>query len=417
MATAKISPGDHSNAKKLVCIYILVTHKRKKSRIPIKGLKITDGNWSEKKFIKEAEPTVINVGNTNEILKGYELKALQTINRLASDNQLYSITVEDLAKEISLACFNIASKQTLTFGTYTDTVIAELRLAQKHGTADCYEDVKNFVTRRMGRDILFPELTTKALEKMTTMHFADGKSVNGLSFYMRGIRAVYNRAVKDKLVTREHSPFNEYKIRNQKTKKRAISLADFISIKDLIIPEKSPKFWAQKYFLFSFYTSGMNFSDMAYIKVRDVSGDRLNYTRLKTGQLFSIKLLPQAKEILAYFTKNKQADEYVFPILKHADTREQRADIESVRRYYNRLLTKIAKSCGLEYNLTSYVSRHSWATLAKLSGVPIAMISEGMGHSDVKTTAIYLDSFPDEMMDLTRQAIANLLNKKPDPEK
>jgi integrase len=413
MASAKIVAGDHANSKKLVSVYIRVVHNRKKADIPIKGLKITATNWSDETYIRKAEPTILNVSNTNIQLKMYELKALQTLNRLASDNTLTSMSLTDLVNEISLACFNNTSNIRYTFGSYTDSIIEQLNQAKKFGNANCYADAKSFVIRRMGRDIQFSELTSIALKKMETLHYSDNKGVNSLSFFMRTIRAIYNRAVNDKIVTKEYSPFNNYKIKHEETAKRAISLDDFIKMKQAVIDPKKTEFHAQKMFLFSFYTRGMNFMDMAYLKLSDIVDDRITYKRAKTRKPFTVAIIPQAREILDFYTEGKKSTDFVFPIFKNpkASDRELREEIENERRNFNKRLDRIAKVAKINTGITSYVIRHSWATISKYAGLSLEVISEGMGHSNTKTTEIYLASFPNEVMDKASLLVANLLDK------
>lgn len=411
MASAKIIAAPHANKNGLTVLYIQVIHNLQKSFIPIKGLKVTASLWNKHTFIPKSDTAVLNYKLTNERLKGYEHKALQTINRLAGDNSLDSMDITELVNAISLACFNTATvKKEFTFFTFTDDVIDQLKKAKKFGTADCYTDTKSFVLRRFGRDLRFQELTYTALTKMEAAHYGDGKGTNSLSFYMRTIRAIYNRAVKQKLVNREYSPFIEYQIKNVDTKKRAIPLSDFTKFKNHVCKPGSPRFHAHNYFMFSFYLGGMNFIDLAYLKVSDIVSNRVEYSRSKTGKLFSILIPKQAQSILDYYLPGKNPDDYVFPILESKTDEGKRRDIENQRRNYNKLLNKIAGECGITINLSSYVARHSWATIGKLAGISIELISEGLGHSDVKTTQIYLDSFPNAIMDGARSQVANLLD-------
>lgn len=412
MATAKIVTGGHPNADGLVPIYIRVRHNGKKTEVPISGLKISSDNFDEVKFILKSEPTVLNYQKTNERLMYYHLTAVQTINRLAADNAIISIDIIDLVNAISLACFNVSTMNVFSFGSYTDSIIAQLTLSKKFGNAKCYVQAKEFILRRFGRDIQFSELTNQVLKKMEAAHYADGFSKNGLAFFMRTIRAIYNRAVKDKLVSREFNPFITYQIKHEATAKRAISVDEFIKVKELVYDSKKSEFHAHKYFLFSFYMCGMNFSDIAYLKVSNIVGNRLEYKRVKTGKLYSIVIVPQAKEILDYYLKDKLAADFIFPIIKRTSDADQYADVMSQRRFTNQLLKRIAKSANVNGRITSYVARHSWATIAYYNNVPVPVISEKMGHSDVSTTQIYLKSFPNEVSDMAGLAIANLLDKK-----
>ncbi|MEI6061249.1 MAG: site-specific integrase [Bacteroidota bacterium] len=414
MASVKIIPGHNANRDGLVGIYIMIVHDRKKVYIPIKGLKITDGNFDTATYIKNKEPNVKNVKLTNERLREYHLKAIHCINTLAANNILAMMDITELSNAVSLACFNASISREYTFGTYTDKLVSQLKESLKYGNAECYRQTKEFVLSRMAKDIRFPELTYQALLKMQTAHFADGNGVNSLSFYMRTIRAIYNRAVKDGIASKDHSPFAAYPIKTIKTAKRAITLDDFKKVKELVVDASLPEYHAHKYFLFSFYMRGMNFVDMANLKISDIQADRVRYARAKTGKQFNIQITPQAREILDIYTPGKGPLEYVFPIIKRKSDAGKFADVKSQRRFYNQLLKRISKSVELPNSLTSYVARHSWATIAKFSGLSVELISEGLGHSDTKTTQIYLDSFPDDIMDRAGLTIANLLDKTPE---
>jgi site-specific recombinase XerD len=411
MASAKVIIREHANKKGLTNVYIRVVHNRRKIDIPIKDLKVTAANWGPNTFIGKPDPAILNYKLTNERLKGYELKATRVINKLAGENVISNTDISDLCNEICLACFNKnAAEQSMSFCQYTDKVIAQLKEAEKYGTAACYADAKSFIERRFGRDMQFQEITYQALKKMEAGHCAAGGGVNSLSFYMRTIRAIYNRAVSDKHASREFSPFLDYKIKSENTVKRAISIDNIKKIKNIELETNSALFRAQQYFLFSFYTRGMNFADMAYLKVNNISESRIEYRRAKTGKYFSIQLSPQISEILKPFLENKNPADFVFPILKSTDKPAQFIDIENERRNYNKMLVKLAQKAKIpESHLTSYVARHTWANAAKQAGVSVELISQGLGHSDVKTTEIYLDSFPNEVMDRTSDLVAALL--------
>ena len=164
--------------------------------------------------------------------------------------------------------------------------------------------------------------------------------------------------------------------------------------------------------MFSFYNRGMNFKDMALLKVSNINEGRITYRRAKTGQLFDIEITNQVKDILDIYTAEKSEDKFIFPIIKRDTLKLQHADIVSQRRYYDELLVRIAKDAKLEskVHLSSYVARHSWASAAQKSGAKIGHISQGLGHSDMKTTEIYLAGFDKSVIDASAQAVADLLN-------
>lgn len=153
--------------------------------------------------------------------------------------------------------------------------------------------------------------------------------------------------------------------------------------------------------MFSFFNMGMNFHDMAQLRWTDITGERINYKRTKTGKLFSIKILPPVQEILNFYREHNANSSYVFPILDetYPTLEKRRQRITSGLRAFNKHLKIFAKQVELEGKVTSYVSRHSWATILKRMGVSTTVISEGLGHASEKTTQVYLDSFENETLD------------------
>lgn len=211
---------------------------------------------------------------------------------------------------------------------------------------------------------------------------------------------IFNRAIKAGVIKKELYPFTGYVIKTAKTKKRAIR-RDVITLIENIELDKGSRVWhARNYFLFSFYTQGMNFVDLAKLKPSNIIESRIEYTRQKTKKDYSIKLTDQIKTILKIYLQGKSSDDYIFPIITRVGNPElEYKDIAEKRKIYNQNLKIIAENCGINSNLTGYVSRHSFATIAKHKGVPISVISEFMGHSDARTTEIYLDSFDKEVLD------------------
>jgi integrase/recombinase XerD len=411
MASAKIIAGK-VNAKGLVVLYIKVVKGKQKAYIPIKDLKVHATYFKEGTFINKKEPDVVNVSLTNALLKSYELKAAQKINALAEQNLIAAMDVKALANAVSLACFSATSDKNITFGSYTDTLVVQMLEANQFGNAGCYNSAKCFLIKRLGGDIPFNQLTYAALKKMETSFYKDGFSKNGLSYNLRTIRAIYYRACKEKKASLEFNPFMEYSIEHEPTVKRAIGVDDIKKIKALVFSNRKPEFHAHNYFMFSFYNRGMNFKDMALLKVSNINEGRITYRRAKTGQLFDIEITKQVQDILDIYTVDKGEDQFIFPIIKRDTPKLQHADIVSQRRFYDELLVRIATEAKLDskIHLSSYVARHSWASAAQKSGVNIGLISQGLGHSDMKTTEIYLAGFDKSVVDIAGQAVADLLN-------
>ncbi len=127
----------------------------------------------------------------------------------------------------------------------------------------------------------------------------------------------------------------------------------------------------------------------------------------KQGKLYDIKITEKLQEIISIYTGNKEKHEYIFPIVKRDKLELQHKDIDWERHRYNKGLKRIGALCGIQDNLTSYVSRHSFATQAMLQDVPLLAISAMLGHSKLNTTQIYLKSLPNNILDTYNEQITS----------
>ena len=235
-----------------------------------------------------------------------------------------------------------------------------------------------------------------------------GLTKNSTSFYMRILRAVYNRAVEKDLTT-NRNPFKHIYTGIDKTIKRAIPLKAIKQIKNLDLSLQPSLDFARDMFLFSFYTRGMSFIDMAYLKKKDLSNGMLSYRRRKTGQQLFIRWEKCMQEIVNKYDTDLYSP-YLLPILKYPYDRNQ---YKNALYRTNKSLKEIAKMVGLSIPLTLYVARHSWASIAKSKNIPISVISEGMGHDSEMTTQIYLASLDNAVVDRANaQILKNLYEAK-----
>ena len=231
-----------------------------------------------------------------------------------------------------------------------------------------------------------------------------GVAMNTVSFYNRILRAVYNRAV-EKEMTVQRYPFKHVYTGIDKTVKRALPLKIIKRIKELDLPLKSSLDFTRDMFLFSFYTRGMSFIDMAYLKKKDLQNGILSYRRRKTGQQLFIKWEKSMQEIIDKYPANENS--YLLPIIK--TDRNERLQYKNALRLVNNKLKEISVSIGLQSKLTMYVSRHSWASIAKSQNIPLSVISAGMGHDSENTTRIYLASLDNSMIDKANELILGKL--------
>ena len=219
--------------------------------------------------------------------------------------------------------------------------------------------------------------------------------MNTVSFYMRILRATYNRAV-DKGVIRQRFPFKHVYTGVEKTVKRAISFKVIRQLKEMDLSHSQSMEFARDMFMFSFYTRGMSFVDMAFLKKTDLNNGMLTYRRKKTGQLLSIRWEKCMQDIVDKYPGNFST--YLLPIIIHI-RKDERLQYKNSICLVNRRLKEIGKKLGLVHPLTMYVARHSWASIAKTKNISIGIISEAMGHDSETTTQIYLSSIQTNQID------------------
>lgn len=212
-----------------------------------------------------------------------------------------------------------------------------------------------------------------------------GVSMNTVSFYMRILRAVFNKAVKQKL-TAQTFPFQDVYTGIGQTAKRAMDIGLIRRIKELDLSEQPKLDHARDLFLLSFYFRGMSLIDMAYLEKKNLQQGILEYRRKKTGQRLTIKWEDEMQAIVDKYPENEP---YLLPILQPGGE-DDRKQYKRASKQINRLLKKVGLLADLPTTLTMYVARHSWASIARQKNIPISVISNGLGHQSEKTTRIYL---------------------------
>ena len=383
-------------------IVLRLTHKRRTTAIKT-GYEIPDKAWDEsKKMIRTSFKGFDNVSRINNILIRKRGEALDTVTKLEEKKELLSLSVTDVKEKI------LGRDSKVTFYLYTQKLIEELVSKGKVGNARSYKnvlrEVKNFT---MNVDFGFEELTYDFLQKFDNYYLSKGCTENGLAVYMRTIRAIYNRAIKNNIIDSNSYPFNQYIIRTKPTKKRAINFESIRKIIQLELDAKDSLFDARNYFLVSFYLMGASFIDMANLKLENIVDGRIRYRRRKTGKHYDIKLSEQLKSILDYYLKGKEENDYILPVIKSDEPELQNKEAHYALIRYNKLLKRLGERVGIKEKLTSYVSRHSFASMANDKAIPLTAISEMLGHQSVKTTQVYLASLGSKRIDEFNDQIIN----------
>lgn len=269
-------------------------------------------------------------------------------------------------------------------------------------TSETYSSsYRSFMRFRGGKDVLISSINSDLILDYEAYLRSRGITSNTISFYMRTLRAVYNRSkeIDDDLLK---NPFRHVYTGIDKTLKRGLPLSIIKEIKKLNLSKYPSDSYARDMFLFSLYTRGMSFIDMAFLKKSDLKEGVLTYQRQKNKQTMSIHWEKCMQQLIENY--NIEESPYLLPIITKPGNNEREQYKSAIYRI-NRHLKKIGYSMGLTTPLTMYVARHSWASIAHNKHIPISIISEGLGHHSEKTTRIYLSSLDTTQIDHANREI------------
>ena len=378
-------------------IYFQIIHNRVVRQLNT-VYRIFASEWDEETETIIAYGDRINIINAIKERMAWDIARLEkAVAQLETKRGRYSadevITVyHKLTNEVSLFSF-------------WHNVIAQLKQLGKVRTAETYTaSLKSFMQFLDNQDIPLDGITSDMMLLYEAYLKARGVRMNTISFYMRIFRAVYNRAV-EKGLTIQNNPFRHVYTGVDKTVKRAIPIKAIKALKELDLSMNQALDFARDMFMFSFYTRGMSFVDMAYLKKSDIKNGILTYRRRKTGQELCIKWEKCMAEIIAKYPENKT--DFLLPIIKEEGN--ERRQYDNALHLVNYRLKELSTMLKLQRPLTMYVARHSWASAAKAKNVPLSVISEGMGHDSEATTQIYLASLETSVVDKANKMILGLL--------
>lgn len=294
--------------------------------------------------------------------------------------------------------------QNSVFNFIHSQVLWKKQLGKIRSSETYQATLNSFMSFRRGVDLNFEMIDAELMELYEAYLHNKGLSRNTTSFYMRILRTNYRLAI-EKGFTIDRHPFKSVYCGMDKTVKRSISLDEIKKIKELDLSYKPGLDFARDMFIFSFCTRGMSFVDMAYLRKNDLKNGYLTYRRKKTGQLLTIEWTQQMQDILDKYKPNPT--QYLLPII-YENENERRQYLNQIMKI-NRKLKGIASLINLSLPLSLYYTRHSWATIARGKDIPLAVISEGLGHDSEITTQIYLDSIKSSEVDKANRKILKCL--------
>ena len=392
MATVKVKLRQSSVNGKAGVIYYQITHNRRTQHITTK-LRVHPTEWDAD------ECEMVTSATSRSMIQNRINSDVVLLRRIITDldGSGMNYSVEDIVNRYK------SPQSHILVLDYMRTQIEQLRATNRLGTAKNYEKTMCSFGEFLG-DVRLPlsALTEQVITDYNSFLIQRGLVRNSVSFYMRVLRAIYNKAVRQKLIEQQH-PFTEVYTGIDRTRKRAVSESIIAQLYRLELEAGTPLALCRDMFIFSYCTRGMAFVDIAYLKKSNLQNGIICYARRKTGQLLSVRIEPSIQRIIDRYADSDSP--YVFPILSSLDANEAYEQYQVALNTHNRLLGRLSEMLGCGCKLTSYASRHSWATAARNHNVPMSVISQGMGHTSEQTTQIYLTMLENSVIDDANKGI------------
>ena len=394
-------------------------HNRRVKTVTLPGCRLYPEEWSrERQEVVYPENNPSRATHLERLENRIENEMKQLDRHIGTLQKQGRYDIEDLVKLYRLR------KDGGKLQDYTETLALELERRGQERTARAYRTVTRGIIRfNKGADIPLREINNTLVKEFETHLKEAGRLPNTVSYYMRNLRAIYNKAVAEKRVVRRGgNPFAGVYMGVTKTMKRALSVdevkqlydLDFTELLDSCKPGSRKQKAAQnlyrawRYFSFRLYSRGMCFVDMAYLRKENIRDGVIRYVRKKTGQQIEIKITPEIRALIDSFAGDVQNSAYVFPIIRD-DGRPPRLQYESAERSQNYRLKKLAVMAGVDKAISTHWARHTWASIGKQSNLSVRVISECLGHTSEKTTRIYLDSLDNKLLDEANETVISAI--------
>lgn len=392
------------NLKPVVSIYLDVRHPNKQKLFPLK-LRATFQvlEKGKKKWVYKYYPLNRHISKSdyktiNSNPRTHKQKEIKNeiIEALAKANQILNSNTQVTA-ELFERLYRLSGNLTTAEAVF-DLKISELKKDGRVGSADLYRATKNSVLR-FSPGLTFYEITSEWIRKYVAWLKESKTGLTTASIYLRHLRAIYNIGIRLKVVKQDLYPFGRGGYVIKKTKARKIALSEEDKNRLLLISDPELR-QAADFWILSYYCYGLNMTDIALLKIRDLQNDVLIIGREKTKHTDSdnelvIPIRPEVKEIiLRWGNKSLNPNDYVFPILVEGlSPANVKNRIKKFTQKINEGLKKIEDKLELKVRLTTYTARHTFANVALKKGASTEFIQDALGHASVKTTQEYLSGF------------------------
>lgn len=395
MATVKLKFRPSTVQSAEGTLYFQVTHKRKVKWLST-GLYVFPHEWDA----NTATVLVPAAGKRNAVLILVQSKVELALRQWKLVLNSMELNHNDFTVEELCDAFNRNPLPKTVFMFLQEQVVNK-ELMMRHGTARTYSNAyRRFKAFRNDVDLTFDQLTPGMIEHFEAWFIHRRLKQNSIRCYLRTLNTMFSKALEEGLL-RNRNLFSRVHLSYVPTAKRAIGEKEMRMIAKLQLREGSTLALARDIFVFSYYMRGMSFVDIAYLRKTDLRNGMWTYSRMKTNQSLTVEWEEAQQRIIDRYTSKTKDSRYLFPVIKQEDGTEYE-QCQRMQLNINRALKKIGERIGLKIPLTTYVARHTWASVARNVNVPVSVISVGMGHRSIKTTEVYLDS-----VDISRVNEAN----------
>lgn len=341
--------------------------------------------------------------------------------RIGVIEQQGAYTVADIIGGHSLA------KGEETLSEWVEALVLDLMKAKRKRLAEAYQTVtRGLLKYNDNKDISLNQINSSLIKGFERSLMEQGKKPNTISYYMRNLRSIYNKAIKARRISaKNENPFLGVYTKVKATNKRALTAEeirllyniDFSTLRlNYLLKDPDQKavenlYRSWRFFMFCVFAQGMCFIDMAYLRKENIRDGVCSYYRKKTLQQIEVKVNEGMQRIMDSFAEEVKDSSFLFPIIKN-NGKDERLQYETALRLQNRRLRILSELIGVEKKITTHVGRHTFATLVRNGGIPMGVISEMLGHTTEKMTKNYLDSFDRSYSDRAYAMIVDALKSK-----
>ena len=399
MTTVKVKLRRCAADDRWAVVYYQLTGQHKVKRLS-SGMRVEADCWDRD------SARVVASGQGGHLLQARISRDVARLDSIAREAMRSgrNVSLDEVARQFRIRSHGMTIRECF------EAEVEKMKEVNKLGTARNYgKALRSLETFCQGTDLLLADVTVQMVDGYDAFLQRRGVTRNTVSFYMRILRAVYNK-YSGEGDCRQANPFRHVYTGVDHTRKRAVSRDTILQLRSLDLSRHASLALCRDLFLFSFYARGMAFVDMAFLKKTDIVGDAIVYVRRKTAQRMLVRMEPCMREIVDRYSSADSC--YLFPLLGSPDPLRAYAQYEVALNYYNRQLGRLSLMLAGRVHLTSYTARHTWATMARDCQIPLSVISAGMGHTSERTTEIYLKMVENSVVDDANHLLIESLEKR-----